>query len=167
MGGTRLCSSRSPYYSVLCRKKSLSKMNFSSPLILIVLLAVISTGEAIQCYTCTSYTKALCADPFTNEDNGLAKSGEEFVQTCPDDGKEYFCRKIYQNVRGDERIIRGCGYEKYTNLAGEEKPDYKTVLEEYNTYVTTCTTDKCNGSTTIRVSMISVLMAMVLAAVFK
>merc|ERR1719507_920376 len=98
----------------------------------------------------------------------LEGPGEEFLKTCPaDDGKEYFCRKIYQNGRGDERIIRGCGYEKYTNLAGEEKPDYKTVLEEYNTYVTTCDTDKCNGSTTIRVSMISVLMAMVLAAVFK
>merc|ERR1712141_280657 len=80
----------------------------------IVLLAVISTGEAIQCYTCTSYTHTQCGDPFFNEDTGLPRSGDEFLVTCPaDDGKEYFCRKIYQNVRGDERIIRGCGYEKY------------------------------------------------------
>merc|ERR1712012_417958 len=28
----------------------------------------------------------------------------------PDDGKQYFCRKIYQNVRGDERVIRSCGW---------------------------------------------------------
>ena len=70
-------------------------------------------------------------------------------------------------VRGDERIIRSCGYEVYKNLAGEEKKEYTTVLEEYNTFVTTCDFDGCNSSTLNQVSMISVLMAMVLAVVFK
>merc|ERR1712008_659083 len=143
-----------------------SKLVF--PAALLVLLSLIQTGSSLQCHQCNSYTDAHCADPFYHLDDADKKpKTDEFLQDCPNDGKEYFCRKIYQNVRGDERVIRGCGYEKYTNLAGEEKPDYKTVLEEYNTYVTTCLTDKCNGSTTIRVSMISVLMAMVLAAVFK
>merc|ERR1712129_636850 len=81
--------------------------------------------------------------------------------------KIHFCRKIFQNVRSDVQIIRSCGHEKYTNLAGEQKDEYTTVLEEYNTFVTTCTGDNCNGSPTIKVSMISVLMALVLAAVFK
>ena len=45
-------------------------------------------------------------------------------------------------VRSDVQIIRSCGHEKYTNLAGEPKDEYTTVLEEYNTFVTTCTGDK-------------------------
>ena len=45
-------------------------------------------------------------------------------------------------VRSDVQIIRSCGHEKYTNLAGEQKDEYTTVLEEYNTFVTTCTGDK-------------------------
>jgi len=144
-------------------------MNFSSSIIAVVILAaVFATGEAIQCHQCTSYISAKCGDPFHFED-GTVKTNE-FLKECPaDDGKEYtLCRKIYQNVRGDERIIRSCGYEEYTNSAGEVKDEYTTVLEEYNTYVTTCSDkDGCNSSTTFRVSMISVLMAVILAAVFK
>ena len=45
-------------------------------------------------------------------------------------------------VRSDVKIVRSCGHEKYTNLAGEEKDEYTTVLEEYNTFVTTCFDDK-------------------------
>merc|ERR1711997_1072563 len=92
----------------------------------------------------------------------------EFLKDCPNDGNEYtLCRKIYQNVRGDERVVRSCGYLEYKTSGDEIKDCYTTVLEEYNTYVCTCKEDGCNGSTTIQVSMISVLMAFVLAAVFK
>jgi len=132
----------------------------------VILAAVFATGEALKCHQCTSYISAKCGDPFYFED-GQPKT-KEFLTDCPVDGKEYtLCRKIYQNVRGDERIIRSCGYEEYFNSAGDPKDEYTTVLEEYNTYVTTCSTDGCNSSTTFRVSMISVLMAVVLAAVFK
>ena len=44
-------------------------------------------------------------------------------------------------VRSDVQIVRSCGHEKYKNLAGEEKDEYTTVLEEYNTFVTTCFQD--------------------------
>ena len=55
-------------------------------------------------------------------------------------------------VRSDVQIIRSCGHIKYTNLAGKPKDEYTTVLEEYNTFVTTCFEDKCNGSPTLTVS---------------
>merc|ERR1712033_128300 len=106
LSGTRLCSSRSPYYSVISRKihltrKNLPKMNFCSPLILIVVVAVISTGEAIKCHQCTSYTHSQCADPFINEETKMVNTND-FLKECPADGNEYtLCRKIYQNVRGD------------------------------------------------------------------
>jgi len=73
-----------------------------------------------------------------------------------------FCRKIYQNVRGDERIIRSCGWELYKNV--EEPNCYKTVLEEYNTYVCQCFGEGCNGSSMLSVSVMAMLSAVFLAA---
>ena len=67
-------------------------------------------------------------------------------------------------VRGDVRIIRSCGYEEYK---GQKDICYNTVLEEYNTYVCTCEGEGCNGSQAVHVSMVSVLLAAILAAVFK
>merc|ERR1712156_862846 len=124
------------------------KMNFSHPLVLIVLVGVFATGNALKCHQCESYTEGLCRDPF-NDTVTNNWNTDIFLKECPNDGKTYFCRKIYQN------------------LAGEEKKEYTTVLEEYNTFVTTCDFDGCNSSTLNQVSMISVLMAMVLAVVFK
>merc|ERR1712156_715974 len=174
--GTRLHSSRTPLLTLTSgdltgkkikrRSPSFPKMDLRSSLILAVVLTVISTGEALKCHQCTSYESAKCGDPFYYDDGQIKTN--EFLGECPSDGKEYtLCRKIYQNVRGDERVVRSCGWEEYENSAGEKKDCYSTVLEEYNTYVCTCADDGCNGSTTIKVSMISVLMAIALAAVFK
>ena len=142
-------------------------MDLRISLALISFLAFVHLGEAINCYHCTSYTESKCGDPFNFEDNDQPKSGNTFLKACPEDGKDYFCRKIYQNVRGEERIIRGCGYEKYFNLAGEEKNEYSSVVQEYKVYVSTCFEDRCNASQTIQVSMIFVLIAFFLATVFK
>merc|ERR1712073_185998 len=151
----------------IAKETFVQKMNFSHPLVLIVLVGVFATGNALKCHQCESYTEGLCADPFNDTVTNMWKTNV-FLKDCPNDGNTYkFCRKIYQNVRGDERIIRSCGYEVYKNLAGEEKKEYTTVLEEYNTFVTTCDFDGCNSSTLNQVSMVSVLMAMVLAVVFK
>merc|ERR1712203_1039894 len=90
------------------------------PLTILLLATLIHSGsgqeaekkkEPLKCYQCNSYEDALCADPFFHDELGqdgeqLAKSGDDFLDECPSDGKDYkFCRKIYQNVRGDERVI--------------------------------------------------------------
>merc|ERR1711936_199695 len=79
-----------------------SKLVF--PLTLLLLATIIDSGSGLNCYQCNSYEDALCADPFYHEGDG--------VNPCPADtaDKEFFCRKIYQNVRGDERVIRSCGW---------------------------------------------------------
>lgn len=46
-------------------------------------------------------------------------------------------------VRGDERVIRGCGYE----VDPRGRDCYTTVLEEYNTEVCACKEDGCNSAT--------------------
>merc|ERR1712203_863705 len=122
------------------------------------------SGSGLNCYQCNSYEDALCADPFFHYDeNGEEagpKSGNDFLKACPADtaDKEHFCRKIYQNVRGDERVIRSCGWIKDER----ERECYSTVLEEYNTDVCACKADGCNSATTSSISVIAVLSTMAL-----
>merc|ERR1712110_736378 len=130
-----------------------SKLVF--PLTLLLLATIIDSGSGLNCYQCNSYEHALCADPFFHEPTeegqlqGPAKSGNDFLKPCPADtvDKKHFCRKIYQNVRGDER----------------ERACYSTVLEEYNTDVCACDdVDGCNSATTSSISVIAVLSTMAL-----
>ena len=118
-------------------------------------------GEAINCYQCNSYKDPNCADPFDIE------NGKQFLKACPSDGKNYFCRKIDQKVRDDEQVIRSCGHEIYLNMAGEEKDSYTTIAQEYDTLVTDCKEKGCNGSITIKISIIFNLMAFALAFLVK
>merc|ERR1711887_466213 len=128
-----------------------SKLVF--PLTLLLLATIIDSGSGLNCYQCNSYEDALCADPFFHYDD----NGEE---ACPADtaDKEHFCRKIYQNVRGDERVIRSRGWIKDER----ERECYSTVLEEYNTDVCACKEDGCNSATTSSISVIAVLSTMAL-----
>jgi len=62
-------------------------------------------------------------------------------------------------VRGDERVIRSCGWIKDER----ERACYSTVLEEYNTDVCACDDeDGCNSATTSSISVIAVLSTMAL-----
>merc|ERR1712018_182016 len=104
---------------------------------LLLLLCLVETGSGIKCHQCNSYDDYHCADPFYYADSPDVPKTDKFLKDCPNDGKESFCRKIYQNVRDDVRIIRGCGY--IPDEKGRE--GYTTVLEEYNTEVCACNED--------------------------
>lgn len=124
-------------------------------------------GEGISCNICNGYEEAKCDDPFGSiAENGDLNVHTEFRMDCASQAardKQGFsadvtptmCRKIYQDVRGDVRVIRGCAWEEYKRI-GEEKSKktdcYKTVMEEYNTYVCTCEGENCNGAKTTQVS---------------
>jgi hypothetical protein len=135
-----------------------SKLVF--PAALLLLLCLVDSGSGLKCYQCNSYEQALCADPFTFKDNGDVKSDDQFLLDCPadTDDKKHFCRKIYQNVRGDERVIRSCGW-----VEDERKRDcYTTVLEEYNTEVCACAIEGCNSGTMSSISVMAILSSVAL-----
>lgn len=122
---------------------------------LVGLLAIVylsGLSNALKCHQCNQETHTKCGDPFFYEgevdgDGKPVPRTTEFLLDCPSDGKNYtLCRKMYQNVRGEERVIRGCGYIE--KKRGDEVVScYSTVLEEYNTFVCTCKDgDGCNGS---------------------
>jgi len=128
-----------------------------------------ASGEGkIKCYQCNSYDNQNCADPFFYEEEAEKEpmkrtmKDPSMLQEC-EDPKATLCRKIYQNVRGDERVIRTCGWVE--DPKGREC--YTTVLEEYNTEVCSCdpkkTFDGCNGATGYSISLLATLSAVVLA----
>jgi len=136
-----------------------SKLVF--PAALLLLLCLVDSGEGLDCYVCNSYENALCADPFFHDyERTQVKSENDFVQSCPADtpDKKYFCRKIYQNVRGDVRVIRGCGWVEDS----KGRDCYTTVLEEYNTEVCKCTGPKCNTASMSSISVMTILSAVAL-----
>lgn len=131
-------------------------------------------GEGLSCNICNGYEEKKCDDPFgTYADNGDLSEHTEFRMDCgskeakdkqgiPPGVTPTMCRKIYQDVRGDVRVIRGCAWEEYTRI-GETKSKktacYKTVMEEYNTYVCTCEGNNCNGA---KITQVSALLMAVL-----
>eukprot|EP00092_Neocalanus_flemingeri_P068910 GFUD01084321.1.p1 GENE.GFUD01084321.1~~GFUD01084321.1.p1 ORF type:complete len:191 (+),score=11.20 GFUD01084321.1:67-573(+) len=117
-------------------------------------------SQRIRCHQCNSYEHAHCDDPFHHTDDPTKEpKTDEFLKDCPNDGVEYFCRKIYQNVRGVERVIRSCGYIK----DDKDRQCYTTVLEEYNTLVCQCGTDGCNSASMGKVSIVAIVSALLLA----
>jgi len=136
-----------------------SKLVF--PFAVLLLLCLIDTGSSLDCHQCNSYEHAHCADPFYHADDVTKEpKTKEYLLPCPDDGKDYFCRKIYQNVRGDERVIRSCGYIRDDR---QDRDCYTTVLEEYNTLVCQCDGDGCNSASMYKVSTVAVVSAVLLA----
>jgi len=140
---------------------------------LLVLLCLVDSGSSQtgetkktvkQCYQCNSYDDANCADPFFYEEEAGKPPGERkpkdptMLKDC-ENPEATMCRKIYQNVRNDERVIRTCGWVEDT----KDRECYTTVLEEYNTLVCSCTEDGCNGATGYTISLLATLSAVVLA----
>merc|ERR1711971_944485 len=82
-----------------------SKLAFSAAALL--LLCLVETGSGIKCHQCNSYTDAECVDPFFHPDTPDKPKTDKFLMECPNNGKEHFCRKIYQNVRDDVRVGAG------------------------------------------------------------
>jgi len=122
------------------------------PACLLVIFAMIPSGSSIQCHQCSSYTDVHCDDPFYYEDNkGVAKT-TEYLKDCPNDGKDYFCRKIFQNVRGDTRVIRSCGWEKH---------------EKGDCYSTVCDTDGCNSGSMFSLSSLAVFSTLLVAFIMQ
>ena len=68
---------------------------------IIIIIIKIFLGSGIKCHQCNSYDDYHCADPFYYADSPGVPKTEKFLKDCPNDGKEYFCRKIYQNGESD------------------------------------------------------------------
>ena len=131
-----------------------------------LLFCLIHSGSSLRCYMCNTFNNESCGDPFFVQDDYEYKTAKEgsLLKECPSDIDQPFCRKIYQNVRGEVRVIRGCG-----SVRDEKERDcYTTVLEEYNTKVCQCDNDDgCNSGNMFRVSILAIVSATLLAYIIQ
>ena len=70
-----------------------------------VALPVLLAGSGIKCHQCNSYTEAECVDPFFHPDTPDKPKTDKFLMECPNNGKEHFCRKIYQNGKSKNNLF--------------------------------------------------------------
>jgi len=140
------------------------------PAAVLLVLALVPAGvTGIKCHVCSTPQEGKCGDPFFFPDKPDDPKTTEFIKECPADTAErkHFCRKIVQNVRGDERVIRSCGWEEHA----PGKECYSTILEEYNTFVCACRNDgegesddkPCNNANGMQMSMMGAVSTLVLA----
>ena len=99
--------------------------------------------EALKCHQCTSYESTQCGDPFFFDD-GIPRSGDKYLKECPaDDGNTYtLCRKMFQNVKGDERIVRSCGWEESVSPFTGKQNSYKYIFSLYPNFPSNTLSDK-------------------------
>lgn len=123
------------------------------------------SDKRIKCHVCNGHTQAQCNDPFfALNDDGEKVITDGFLDTCPQEST--MCRKIYQDVRGDIKMFRSCASVEYKDKG--KNACYKTVMEEYNTYVCTCDEDGCNGAEKIHMpSILMIVLSVLFLALFK
>lgn len=146
-----------------------SKLVLLPAAVLLVLAFVPADVTGIKCHVCNTPQNGTCGDPFFYEDRPDVPKTTKFIQECPADtaDRKHFCRKIVQNVRGEERVIRSCGWEQHA----PGKECYSTILEEYNTYVCACKNDgpgegddkPCNNANGLQMSVLGAVSTLVLA----
>jgi len=63
-------------------------------------------GEGLKCHKCKSFENEACGDLFS--------AGTQYLEPCGEaaPGKNYtVCRKIKQDIDGEVRVTRQCGFE--------------------------------------------------------
>ncbi|XP_066973889.1 uncharacterized protein [Macrobrachium rosenbergii] len=134
---------------------------------LALIITLVGTGYALQCYVCNSHLDKDCKDLTSpNAKNYLKECNNE-----PDGEKYTLCRKIDMHMDMDygkfhekeNRVHRACGWEE--NVDSSKDCYYKSG---YNTrsWVCACKTDGCNGASLPSVGF-AVLLPVIIAAVLR
>ncbi|CAD7079815.1 unnamed protein product [Hermetia illucens] len=111
------------------------------------LTVAVQEGSAIRCYECNSHNDSRCALDIPPNDLSIECGNHKHGVTYT------FCRKITQiiefavnNLPPDNRVIRTCGWDDsaYKNAC------YQRAGFGGRQEVCACSTDNCNGSTSIQ-----------------
>ncbi|XP_015906755.1 UPAR/Ly6 domain-containing protein crok-like [Parasteatoda tepidariorum] len=99
-------------------------------------------GECLHCWECNSKHDPNCGHPFKRHTVALTDCSQRFIPHNMSIGAT-ICRKITQKVRGEERIIRSCGFYN--------PEDAGTCISRAGTHMVfmhycQCEGDGCNNS---------------------
>lgn len=136
--------------------------------IALLILAIAPFGSAIKCYQCRSLTEPSCATDLPTKEPDENHWAHKYIVDCdinPNttnledsvkaNAKSTFCRKQYQEIEGQVRIIRSCGFVK------GDRACYSTANPPTKTFVCQCDSgDLCNSALNVFTSPVLLLMAL-------
>merc|ERR1712002_767368 len=106
-------------------------------------------------FHCNSGDDARCGDPFSFQD-----MAGEYLYHCPDNenGKEYFCQKmIYKDI-----VHRSCQHIRQ-DQSGDTGLCHDTTVDGEYAFICECEDEGCNSGSQVKISLISILSAAVVA----
>jgi len=140
---------------------SSSSRNIQSLIITVLCLFLfcIKQGSAIKCWECNSKHDPRCADPFQNFSIALVDCDQKAADvTHLMDDEKYtvdtgepkasICRKTYQFVQEELRIIRGCGWVENFGFVKDRTCFNRAGTHQVQMLHCVCSTDGCNTAAT-------------------
>lgn len=136
--------------SVNSRSKKKKKMlvNFVS-VVIISMVSLKGTVEAIKCHQCNSFLEPDCMELTLSAPTGMRDN--QFLQDCVGNHSEIaFCRTTSWKILASEeqRIIRACGFIPDNAAWAKEKKDYcvEADFDWMDQNICNCFEDGCNSA---------------------
>lgn len=108
------------------------------------------SSTSLSCFVCNSATEPVCADPFSEP----AAEAAGLLEECPAvSGLRTVCRKSWQMVPGDTRVIRSCGHDN------DPRTCFVTAEAVTASHVCHCYEDACNAAPDSRMAAAALLLA--------
>jgi len=137
----------------------------------------VSSGTALKCWECNSKYDSRCGDPFSNYSVALVDCDQKhddvdhLVEGIEKDEatgepKSILCRKSYQLVNGETRIIRGCGWLPNTGLVAHRTCFNRAGTNQVQLLHCVCSEDGCNTASTMKMSHFLAMLIPLLPGLF-
>lgn len=128
-----------------------ARMNTVLKVAILVLVAVLHQGSALECWQCDSNSSPECDDPITQSEHHKSfhiKNCDSTLSTYRSTSEKQICRKTVQIENGKKVVIRACSlpYPQERDITdGVCSPDTvpsNTIIQSCHI----CSTDVCNGA---------------------
>lgn len=145
----------------------INSLQWFTTVALLFITLTISSGYAIICWDCNSQYHPGCGDPFDQFSLGsvnCSQRGSKVAHLTDDKGQPLeanFCRKTYQTVNGETRIIRGCGWVPNPKHLKDRNCFNRAGTSGVQLLHCVCKEDNCNGSTSLTAPLFSVFFALI------
>jgi len=136
--------------------------------ILCLLTTLIASGSALKCWECNSKYDARCGDPFSNFSVALVDCDQKtddvnhlldgFTADDAGEPKAVLCRKTYQLVNGEVRVVRGCGWVPNSGFVKDRTCFNRAGTHQVQLLHCVCSEDGCNSATSMQISQILALL---------
>jgi len=136
----------------------------------------VSSGTALKCWECNSKYDARCGDPFSNYSVALVDCDqrhddvdhlvEGFEKDAAGEPKATICRKTYQKIGEEVRVVRGCGWLPNEGTLAERTCFNRAGTHQVQLLHCVCSEDGCNAASTMKMSQFLAMLIPLLPGYF-